>query len=745
MSESKSDSDLHSEPNSAPIPVSGSDGDVGGTTPSPNQRLTRAAKLASVASSWSNLGSEGDLVTRNRPRSKPKRANSVVSEAGKPMLARSETALGTVRDASSVPDEMPRAASTDLDASARPGSIIPQRRVSTLLLRAGTRARSPIRPVDLSSESPFAKVGALEAEDGQDKEGDAAARTQETEALLQFPPLSSPFKEKRKSMVPPEKEKEALAAVRELIEREKEAAANQEPPAPASGGPKIGVLTFHPRTIPTAPTATSVSSSGSPILRVFGTPDDRTPNPDFRRASLAPSIRSRARSDADSIVAPSLVTKAASDTRPVAENIVLPFQRADNSLKLWLSLKVLGASERLLGWAPGSYFLQTPPSDAEAAAMQQAQGRKSDGAVYDAPAEFAAYFLATSTSLRIYTALFDVPYREAELSGPTYVDPAKYVKLREEIPVGNILRVDVCFGGETIVLRTKRAPANSRGDRSEVASYIFQLRDAQNAAVLLEALRIAIPPEAGRVWNEEGWWTGLNAVYDLEFASETLALYSTVGHLDPVRRILTTCSALSDGTTFALSEERWQVWPPLLFPPERLGESRQWVNQKVGKVPKKGLLADIIGQFSPPVFACPLAEFDRAERWSVRRVEFPDMESWMVQGGLVGGVVNRKAAKARAAAGHPAPGTATGWQWAVKLFFRTTGGGAAENGQSAAPDDRKSATLLFATVGASDRFLTGLASALGIGWVAPGLSAHPGEAAQATASEGTMFSSSTKL
>jgi hypothetical protein len=626
-------------------------------------------------------------------------------------------------------------------------SLIPQRKIASLLLGLGsTRSLSLSKGQSTETYSSQSSLGSVK-EPQLPAEGNSGEPEAAQPVVPLFPPLSNPFVDKsRTSLLTREQELRVMAAIREKIDRDKadgvfsDGANGNSTGLPLSS---FGAYTFHSRT--PGQISNEAAERSAPTLEVSeatGQLDSDSPRP-----TASPSIRSRPKSDTESLKSPSPVGARTSDSK-VAENILLPFQRLDNSLKLWLRLKALGPAETPLAWVPGSYFLQIAPTEAEALAMQNEQNGASRGKNAGF-SEVAGYFLATSTSLRIYDATFEMPYREAFFDDATYRNPARYVKLHEEISLTAILRIDVSLSGETIVVRSKKVAQGSSKDNNEPTSYVMHMRDSRRAAAFLSSLRTVLPGDAkSPVWNDGGWWTGLNAVYDLEFSTEKLALYSTAGFIDAENALMTTCAVLSDGTTLAVALERWQVWPPLLFPPERLGDKRQWVNDRVGKVPKKGLLADIVGQFRPLVFAAKLTDFERAEKWSVRRTEVPVFDSWMLQGGLMGSRTSNKPTKAKpgAATADEIQGSAAGWGWVVKLFFRTPSTTAEEDDKAA---ELVSLALFVATMGAADRFLGMVAGSVGIRWSVPedqaeqlgSMLAFP----RGPGNEGVMFSSSTKL
>lgn len=767
MSEADSHSDRNSSGGDATTTgdgqsAAGAGDGVSGASPSPISRFSRAAKLATAASIWLQHSEQdtGDVVAaRNKPaRTKPKRTGSqnlpVPSPETRPSLLRFGTDASSIASANVQDSDSFRSASPDADTGKAP--LIAQRKIASLLLGAGARSASPA-VLNSSTEESFldaAGVNVTRAESRDLVVGSVeTALSDAGNSKPQFPPLSNPFVDKeRKSLLTREQEKGLLDMVKQKIEQFKadggfsEAGSSGNGLASSTTNPaNFGAFTFHARTQSQIAKDSGESNVGAPtVIQVSAAPEIGRSITESPRLGPppSPSLRSKPRSDTESVKTPSLLGQR-TDNKAVAVDISLPFQRLDNSLKLWLHLKVLSPAETALGWAAGSYFIQTPPTDAESSAMQMEQSGRGVKPPPAPIAEFAGYFLATTSSLRIYDVTFDIPYREHSFEDATYRNPSRYMKLHHEIALADIVRVDVSLCRQTIVVRCRKA-AQAANDKAEPISLVLHLRDSLLADTFLSGLRRALPGDSKNpLWNEGGWWTGLNAVYDLEFTTERLAIFTSAGFVDLERESLLTCAVLSDGTTLAVCEERWQVWPPLLFPPERLPDNLKWINNKVGKVPKKGLLADIVGQFRPAAFSAKLSDFDRAEKWSIRRTDVPFFESWIVQGGLIGNVAatNKKGTKARAGAvGPETQGSAAGWNWAVKLFFRDPSG--------ADTTPPASSTLLFATMASADGFLASLAKTLSIGWSAPAAAVtdeKPKSGKPLASFEGVMFSSSTKL
>ncbi|KAJ3020675.1 hypothetical protein HKX48_000404 [Thoreauomyces humboldtii] len=155
-------------------------------------------------------------------------------------------------------------------------------------------------------------------------------------------------------------------------------------------------------------------------------------------------------------------------------------------------------------------------------------------------------------------------------------------------------------------------------------------------------------------------------------------------------------SLLATDSYLYLFTERHDVWPPLLFPPERTGVP-SWANDAITRRhpsdASKGMLADAVGLVSHVVDVGSVALVTRCERWRTWR--FGGGEGGVVQNGYLGawrrgrrrereasGVVSGEWGVGRE--GECVEGNAGGWSWWVRVVFGGTS--TVESGPARAAD-----------------------------------------------------------
>ncbi|KAJ3037438.1 hypothetical protein HDV00_001677 [Rhizophlyctis rosea] len=160
-------------------------------------------------------------------------------------------------------------------------------------------------------------------------------------------------------------------------------------------------------------------------------------------------------------------------------------------------------------------------------------------------------------------------------------------------------------------------------------------------------------------------------------------------------------TVIATKTYIYLVVERLDVWPPVLFPPESLASPS--VNACIDSVVPgmseryggKGLVSDVVGEFTGVVGVGRVGDVVKCERWKTWRFGCANGVGGLVQNGVVGRI---RGGRGRSGGGGDllglGVGNAGGWSWWVRVTFsdgkkkgqgedKAGGGGASAGGEGA--------------------------------------------------------------
>jgi hypothetical protein len=315
----------------------------------------------------------------------------------------------------------------------------------------------------------------------------------------------------------------------------------------------------------------------------------------------------------------------------------MPFSKLDNSLVFHLKMNVLTSGEDVLHWQACSSIEQPSPylPDDMVAAGSHSTGlgslfskkKKMTTPLIRAVKELPCWMLVTSHKLYIFRPTFAFPFsglEEGMDAESRFLDPLKFMQLTEEHVWQRIMRMDVGWLNQTVTLHVKTV-VEKRVSYQSITYLCKTLEAGQQVVTALKSLvsgqlhpNDEITEEGYRhltkvyngdlskVENGGGWWSLRNC--NLELGFPLTQDYTLVQLLQGNRAKTVVLMATCD--TIYLLEQRWDVWPPLLFPPEVvpsvLGDAKvstsqlkstAALNALVGKQLHKGLLVDFVGEF----------------------------------------------------------------------------------------------------------------------------------------------------
>jgi hypothetical protein len=393
---------------------------------------------------------------------------------------------------------------------------------------------------------------------------------------------------------------------------------------------------------------------------------------------------------------------------------LLPFLHMTNALQLHLQLKVLGDNERIVVWDPGSYLVQSYPF------IPQPPQRPYFFTLFQSPKpeinhtlrksqHFPGYLLLTNKFVYILKPLIRLNKLKSPLydEQTSYMNPAKLLEIAHKIDLLQISRIDVGPGRQYLCFHTER--------NKTLESILFQTRSKQYTTIIVDLITTVVHEEnndigiinqdiewftkytqenillkPGRkhtellnyrnVWNAQDYSldpkefdTGTKEeITKVDFDFVKFFLHGCfLRYLRPVPE--TDCRGVEiQGVAFLgtreyiyIMQERLDVWPPAIFPPEYKiqNDGYKYVGEDL-----KGFLVDIVAPFDL-LGVGRITDITRIEKWRSWRIDegseqFKGLGASLQNGHL--GYLNQTLSA------RNQQGSAGGWFWWARVCFGDT-------------------------------------------------------------------------
>lgn len=427
---------------------------------------------------------------------------------------------------------------------------------------------------------------------------------------------------------------------------------------------------------------------------------------------------------------------------------MLPFLQMTNALQLHLKLSVLDDSERINVWTPGSYLVQPSPFVKQKKTFvfpnlfDKRREPTQDDHTVTPPLHYPAYLLLTNKYIYIARPLF----RQAKIKSPlqdeqtTYFDPSKLIHIYHKVSILDMTRIDVGPGRQYLVFH---APQYNKSGTENI-SILFQTRSRNISTLIIDTITTLVHElNQGPIINQDIEWCiksmqdsillqpGPKPVklmtYDgvwpttyKEFSNEEfdtgisdkitkvdfdfLKVYLFGVFLRYIRPVLETeargveiqhVTFMASRSYIYVLQERLDVWPPAVFPPEYNHPFRTDEQQK-------GFIVDFVSQFSV-LGVARIDEITCIQRWRSWRIDFDGFKGLgrALQNGHIGYL------------GQSLPhlkqqASAAGWFWWLRLHF----GAHLEDGPiqcpSSHPQEGYFWDICFSTKESCDDFVEGM-------------------------------------
>lgn len=383
---------------------------------------------------------------------------------------------------------------------------------------------------------------------------------------------------------------------------------------------------------------------------------------------------------------------------------LLPFLTMTNSLQLHFQLNILAENERIIEWNPGTFLIQSsplipspPPKSIFSFFKNTPKQLNLDK---KKPLNYPCYLLLTNKSIYICQPLF----RLGKLKTPicdeqtTYKNPENLLKISYKLSLNNIFRMDVGPGRQYLAIHSNEYSiiyqCRIKSVCSRIIDCVMTLNDdgmntfinqdlewftkyVQTNILIRPGIKDTTILSYEKVWDDSNYCltideydSGINeeiTKVDFDFVklfiSGVLLRYIKPLQDSDCRSVeIIPMSVLQSREYFYVLQERLDVWPPSVFPPE--------YNVYSNRTELRGFLCDLVSPCEL-LGVGRLSDITRIEKWRSWRIDstFGTFSSHFkglgasLQNGHIG-YLNSSTIKTR-----DQQASAAGWFWWIRISF----------------------------------------------------------------------------